>query len=305
MKKIKRYFAGIIVFALAVCLCAVTTKEVRAEGTHTVSYNLTGVNSSTSVAQVEEGSSLTMTLTPKAGYSLPEEVTVTMAGNELSDGYTYENGVLKINEVYGDTVITVTGVSTSGNNSSNTGDSSDNSGTDSSESYSITYDLYKVTASKQDGKVAAGTTYSVKLKADSGYKLNGADIAVSVNGEYITSGYIYNEGVLTISSISGDTIIEAIASEKSSSQKSTSEKVTNGKNTKNNSNSSSAGSKSAGNSKSAQALANSGKNARNYTSGSYRAPKTGQVMDIRYFGIASLILIGGGIVIIERKKKLQ
>ena len=53
---------------------------------------------------------MSITLTPQDGYTLPDSVTVTMNGATLTDGYTYENGVLTIDEVYGNTVITAKAV---------------------------------------------------------------------------------------------------------------------------------------------------------------------------------------------------
>ena len=53
-------------------------------------------------------------------------------------------------------------------------------------------------------------------------------------------------------------------------------------------------------SKSAQALKASGQSARDYTTGTYVAPKTGQIFDIRYLAAMGLILIGAGVMCVRR-----
>ena len=217
-----------------------------------------------------------------------------MNGATLTDGYTYENGVLTIDEVYGNTVITAKG----------------KGGSSGESTYKVSYDFYGVTASKGESNVKAGTSFSVKLTANDGYKLKSSKVSVAVDGKKVSGGYSYDSGVLTIDSVSGDTTIIAIADKsgssdsKSKKKKTTAKKTTNKKKStgnKSKSGSGTSGTKS-GSSKSVQALKRSGKAPVNYHTGSYKAPKTGQDFDTRYAGAAGIVFIGVGLVLLKRRK---
>ena len=299
MNKTRKYQIAGIMMALCMAFIPKTFSSADEGDTYKVTYNLTGVTVSPQETEAEEGTSMDMTFTANPGYTLPEELpegSIQIGGTYLSESdYTYMDGDLTINEVFGDVVITVAGISED--------DSTDDPGSSSSGGpYSIIYDLYEVTASKQDGNVKEGTRYSVKLKANKGFKLNSSNVAVQVNNEYVYSGYSYNEGVLEIDSVTGDIIIEAIAVPKSSSKK-----QNNNKNNNTSSNKKPAGNKTDtsnnNNSKSSQALANSGKSASNYNTGSYRAPRTGDGMDKRYYGAFALIFLGAGCLFAGKKFK--
>lgn len=120
---------------------------------------------------------MSITLTPQDGYTLPDSVTVTMNGATLTDGYTYENGVLTIDEVYGNTVITAKG----------------KGGSSGESTYKVSYDFYGVTASKGESNVKAGTSFSVKLTANDGYKLKSSKVSVAVDGKKVSGGYSYEQ----------------------------------------------------------------------------------------------------------------
>lgn len=72
--------------------------------THTVTQNLTNVTSNFSDATVNEGATLTITLTPEETYTLGT-VTVTMGGTNITSS-AYDAGVVTIASVTGDIVIT-------------------------------------------------------------------------------------------------------------------------------------------------------------------------------------------------------
>lgn len=59
--------------------------------------------------KIAYGDNLTVQFTAEENYKLPESITVKMGGKELTDEYTYENGVLTIPSVKGDVEITVIG----------------------------------------------------------------------------------------------------------------------------------------------------------------------------------------------------
>ena len=199
MKLIKKVMVLVVVMAL--CMYGAGFASADENDTYSVTYNLTGLTASSQETTVNQGSSMSITLTPQDGYTLPDSVTVTMNGATLTDGYTYENGVLTIDEVYGNTVITAKG----------------KGGSSGESTYKVSYDFYGVTASKGESNVKAGTSFSVKLTANDGYKLKSSKVSVAVDGKKVSGGYSYDSGVLTIDSVSGDTTIIAIADKSGSS----------------------------------------------------------------------------------------
>ena len=85
--------------------CGFTAIEVYYSGgtpTPVTSYTVTDsvVNGTISPLSVDEGETLTATITPDTGYVLPESVSVTMGGS--STQFTYSNGVVTVVNVTGD-----------------------------------------------------------------------------------------------------------------------------------------------------------------------------------------------------------
>ena len=292
MNKTKKIIAfGILLSLISVIYMG---KNVNAVTFFSVKYNLTGVTVAPKETSIDEGSSMSMVFTAKKGYNLPKNVKITMNGATLSDGYTYENGVLNIDEVYGDTVITV-------------------AGTVKKSSYKVSFDLYKATASKEAGNVKEGSSYSVKLTPAKGYSLKKSNVSVVVDGITQVDGYTFFDDTLTIDKIKGRTVIEAVAVKKKKSQKETTDSSSDSKTDNNkNSDSNKSGSTTSGNSntksqgtstsKSVNALKKSGKTPVNYNESSYRAPKTGESFDIRCLGAIALIFIGAGFAVLRKKK---
>ena len=233
------------------------------------------------------------------GYTLPEDVTVQVKFNdeslEMTD-YIYEDGNLTIGDVYGDITIKAEGqIIDSGSNSGSSSGSS-------SQKYSIWYDTEHVKVSKQPGVVTAGTAYSVKITPKKGYKLSGSDVEVMCNDEYIYDGYDFSNNILTIYSVDGDIIIEALA-RKASASKNNSSNASSDDNKKNPTVSSDKTSNTS--SKSQQALNVSGRKPSNYTGSSYVAPKTGdESIEIRFAGALALVFVGISLLIFGRKNKL-
>ena len=233
------------------------------------------------------------------GYTLPEDVTVQVKVNdenlEMTD-YIYEDGNLTIGDVYGDITIKAEGqIIDSGSNSGSSSGSS-------SQKYSIWYDTEHVKVSKQPGVVTAGTAYSVKITPKKGYKLSGSDVEVMCNDEYIYDGYDFSNNILTIYSVDGDIIIEALA-RKASASINNSSNASSDDNKKNPTVSSDKTSNTS--SKSQQALNVSGKKPSNYTGSSYVAPKTGdEGIDIRFAGAFALVFAGISLLVFGRKNKL-
>lgn len=234
------------------------------------------------------------------GYTLPEDVTVQVKVNdenlEMTNDYIYEDGNLTIGDVYGDITIKAEGqIIDSGSNSGSSSGSS-------SQKYSIWYDTEHVKVSKQPGVVTAGTAYSVKITPKKGYKLSGSDVEVMCNDEYIYDGYDFSNNILTIYSVDGDIIIEALA-RKASASINNSSNASSDDNKKNPTVSSDKTSNTS--SKSQQALNVSGKKPSNYTGSSYVAPKTGdEGIDIRFAGAFALVFAGISLLVFGRKNKL-
>ena len=234
------------------------------------------------------------------GYTLPEDVTVQVKFNdenlEMTNDYIYEDGNLTIGDVYGDITIKAEGqIIDSGSNSGSSSGSS-------SQKYSIWYDTEHVKVSKQPGVVTAGTAYSVKITPKKGYKLSGSDVEVMCNDEYIYDGYDFSNNILTIYSVDGDIIIEALA-RKASASINNSSNASSDDNKKNPTVSSDKTSNTS--SKSQQALNVSGKKPSNYTGSSYVAPKTGdEGIDIRFAGAFALVFAGISLLVFGRKNKL-
>lgn len=84
--------------------CAIEVSGIKA--TYPVTYNLTDVSSSNTIAVVEEGSEFTATLTTEGTYKVGG-VSVTMGGEDITST-AYADGVVTISNVTGAIVITAT-----------------------------------------------------------------------------------------------------------------------------------------------------------------------------------------------------
>lgn len=92
----------------------VTVNELPAE-THTVTYTLTNLIAAGQPASVADGGTLHAVLTAAGGYTLPNSITVTMAGNQSpAYSYTKETGAVEISNVTGNVVITASGTPVQG-----------------------------------------------------------------------------------------------------------------------------------------------------------------------------------------------
>lgn len=86
--------------------CAVTVSGIAT--TYTVTYNLTGCESSNPQTRAEEGSAFTANITPVVGYLLPfTAYTVTMGGTDITAS-AWSSGTVSVAEVTGDIVISAT-----------------------------------------------------------------------------------------------------------------------------------------------------------------------------------------------------
>lgn len=299
-----RIITGLCMALAGVCAVAPVKNVCATEvGSEVEKYNVKFDLKNISIAEGGEatavqGEQYYVSFAADDGYTLPEDVTVQVKFNdeslEMTD-YIYEDGNLTIGDVYGDITIKAEGqIIDSGNSGSSSGSSS--------QKYSIWYDTEHVKVSKQPGVVTAGTAYSVKITPKKGYKLSGSDVEVMCNDEYIYDGYDFSNNILTIYSVDGDIIIEALA-RKASASKNNSSNASSDDNKKNPTVSSDKTSNTS--SKSQQALNVSGRKPSNYTGSSYVAPKTGdEGIDIRFAGAFALVFAGISLLVFGRKNKL-
>lgn len=300
-----RIITGLCMALAGVCAVAPVKNVCATEvGSEVEKYNVKFDLKNISIAEGGEatavqGEQYYVSFAADDGYTLPEDVTVQVKFNdeslEMTD-YIYEDGNLTIGDVYGDITIKAEGqIIDSGSNSGSSSGSS-------SQKYSIWYDTEHVKVSKQPGVVTAGTAYSVKITPKKGYKLSGSDVEVMCNDEYIYDGYDFSNNILTIYSVDGDIIIEALA-RKASASINNSSNASSDDNKKNPTVSSDKTSNTS--SKSQQALNVSGKKPSNYTGSSYVAPKTGdEGIDIRFAGAFALVFAGISLLVFGRKNKL-
>ena len=163
-------------------MCGSTTA-----GTYTIVKNLTGVTSSNNASTAASGSSYSTTLSLASGYS-NMSVTVTMGGTDITST-AYSNGVVTINSVTGNIVITATATQV--------------------VTYTITYNLTNVSSSNAATTITAGSTFATTLTAINGYDT--MHVAVYQGSSLIYEGdHGSSEGV-TIREVIGNIIVTATA----------------------------------------------------------------------------------------------
>ena len=157
--------------------------------TYTITNNLTNCTNSNNSQSIDSTESYSGTLSANVGYTLTgASVSVTMDGVDVTST-VYNNGTITIAEVTGDIVITATAAS-------------------------IVYDVYNnlvdCTSNNANTHATYGDAYSATITADNGYTLTGATVTVIMGGTDITST-AYNNGVITIASVTGNVNISVVA----------------------------------------------------------------------------------------------
>ncbi len=155
---------------------------------YSVIYNLSHCISSNNSTSVAEGSTYSVTISAQTGYTL-SSVVVRHNGSVVSpvSGNTY-----RITNVSGNITITATATSVVPTD------------------YHVTYDLENATSSNNATSVSAGSSYSVTLTPNSGYRIIYASVTHNGMDVNPTSGYTYN-----IPSVSGNILVECVAIEQS------------------------------------------------------------------------------------------
>lgn len=157
--------------------------------TYTITNNLTNCVNSNTETTVAENSSYVTTITPSDGYTLTDaSVNITMGGIDITST-AYSNGTINIASVTGDVVITINTMQIP-----------------QTIYYTITNNLTNCTSNNNKTNTQENTSYTATISPSSGYTLTDASISVTMGGVDVTST-VYNNGVINISSVTGDVVI--------------------------------------------------------------------------------------------------
>lgn len=168
--------------------CSVTVDVVM----YSITRNLTGCKTSSDVTSVENNKSHTETFTVLAGYKMDgATISVLMGGNDITSNYV--DGVLTIDAVTGDVVITITAVEV--------------------PTYSITRNLTGCTSSSTELKVNEGGALTETITALANYTLEGATVVVTMGGADVSSAYDSATGIISITEVTGDVVITITAAD--------------------------------------------------------------------------------------------
>ena len=144
-------------------------------------------------AQVEEGGSVSFTLTPDENYKLPTAITVTMGDKPADFTYDAESGQVSIKNIQGDIVVTATGI-------------------DNSHQEVIIPSVEGLFV-EPIGPVETGKEVKLTLKVQNGYKLP-KTIEVTMGGKalVVDTDYTYDAttGEFTLNSITGELRINVV-----------------------------------------------------------------------------------------------
>ena len=162
--------------------------------TYTVTNNLTNVNTSNATNSVNKNSTYRATLTAHSGYTL-NNPTITMGGSDITST-VYSNGTITINSVTGNIVITCTATENSSGPAT----------------YTITNNLTNCTTTNSSSSIEEGSLYTSTINPNDGYTLS--NVTVTMGGIDITSSS-FSENTITISSVTGNIVITANATENS------------------------------------------------------------------------------------------
>lgn len=152
---------------------------------YNITRNLTGCSLSNTEDNVLISKTYSGEIIPNEGYSLKNgTVKITMGGVDITSS-SYSNGIINIENVTGDIVVTVTCVAV--------------------PIYSITRNLVGCSSNKNTTTIGEGNPYTETFTALENYRLSGATITITMGDTDISS--MYNDGVLSIPEVTGNIII--------------------------------------------------------------------------------------------------
>ena len=167
---------------------------------YTITNNLTNCTTSNSSNIISYNSSYSSIISVSSGYEI-SSITVTMGGTDITSSAVSGNNI-NISNVTGNIVITATATEISSGGGTGGGD-------ESFDNYIITYNLTNCTSSNTSDTIFAGTSYSTKITANSGYTISG--VIVTMGGIDITNTVVDSNNNINISSVNGDITITANA----------------------------------------------------------------------------------------------
>ena len=187
---------------------ALIDAKINNTPTYTITYNLANVTSSNVSASIIEGSAFDARLTADDGYEIPQDIEITMAGEDISEDAVVAGDQksvdIRIPSVTGDVVITATGISST---DEPTDEPEEETGT-----YSVTYNLTNVTSTNT--ATTASKTYITTLNCVNSEK-GISSIKITMGEEDITdlSGVrktlSSSSEQITISPVTGNIVITA------------------------------------------------------------------------------------------------
>lgn len=156
---------------------------------YNITQNLTGCSLSNAENNVLLGKPWVSEIIPNNGYSLKNgSVEVTMGGVDVTNT-VYSNGIITIENVTGDVVVTVVCVAV--------------------PVYTISRNLVGCTSNKDTASIGEGNPYNEVFTALEDYRLSGATISITMGGTDISS--MYSDGVLNIAEVTGNIVINITA----------------------------------------------------------------------------------------------
>ena len=161
--------------------------------TYTITSNLTNCITSNISTKVDENSNYIATISPSDGYTLTgASISITMGGSDVTST-VYNNGVINIEKVTGDVIITVSAIQIP-----------------QVVNYTITNKLTNCTSNNSNTSIEEKKSYTSTITAFNGYTLTGATVTITMGGTDVTST-VYNNGVVTISKVTGNIVITVSA----------------------------------------------------------------------------------------------
>ena len=161
--------------------------------TTTVTLNLTNCISSNIATTALMGEGYTTTIVAKDGYTLGD-IKVTLGGEDVSSAVVKEGGTISVGFLRGPLVITASATAIEVEPTT----------------YTVTNNLTNCSTNNSNASVNSGEAYMSTITANKGYTLN--SVTVTMGGNDIT-GSVYSDGVITISSVTGNIVITANATQ--------------------------------------------------------------------------------------------
>ena len=158
---------------------------------YSISCNLEGCSLSNSIDKVVVGGSWVGSIVPDEGYSIKNAViSITMNGIDITST-SYNNGVISIANVTGDIIINVKCIAV--------------------PVYTIVRNFVGCESDSMITQIGEGNPHSETITALSGYKMDGAEVAITMGGIDIAS--FFSNGVLNIPEVTGNVVINVVAVE--------------------------------------------------------------------------------------------